>query len=294
MTKEAAAAAAQQSKADKAELLKLLEQAEGGLESDSANKPADSAAEVVGEVVSGDKQDQKPVKAEVTPDKATDERKKKEDERYDRNWKKFAEEKALLREEREKVKSDLAELEELRALRLTSESNSQASEYESLAKDFESEGNAEAARLARVKATEARKQASDRVYEEKSKRFAAEWRGNYEKLAEQNPELYDETSDLYKSVDALVRAEPMLRSMPDGINKAFAFVKNSISASSVDKLKADIAERDARIAELTKKTSLGGSNPVGIQGEKSFGTMSHKEQRAHLLAMAKEADGNFS
>ncbi len=270
-------------------MLKMLQE-EPKAEVSAETKPDASTSVKEGEVISGDPKDQKPQGQDGDPAKPTDERKKKEDERFDRNWKKFSEEKARLKEREARIENDLKELNEFREKSTQSVASQQARELEQMAAEFDSEGNAEAARIARQKAGEAREQALNRVSEEKQKRFANEWKTNYEKLAETHPDLYDDSSELYKAVESLIQAEPILRQIPTGINKAVTFVQNALAASQVEKLKADLIERENRIQELTKKTSLGGGLPSAIAGEKQFSQMSHAEQRAYLLTAAKQTD----
>lgn len=244
--------------------------------------PADGAAGT--DKASGGDKDQKPTGEQADKQAAPDERKKKDDERFDRNWKKLQEEKEATRQERLKHEADLKELEELRATRIESESLTQAREYDRLAEEFEAEGNADAAKLARAKSAQARNEASAKLQEERGKRFMQEWKSNFEKAAEADKDLYDDSSALFQGVEALLKAEPVLRNMPDGINKAVAYIKNSLAAQESVQLKADLAERDKRIAELTQKLTLGGSNPAAFNGNKDFKDMDRASQRKALLA----------
>lgn len=285
-----AGANAQPNELNREAMLKMLQEEPQPEASTETPKPDNSASGKDGEAKPDGQNVQAPQGQQGEDAKPTDERKKKEDERFDRNWKKFAEEKAKFREREAQLEKDLKELEELRLKSVHSEASKQAQELEQIAAEFEQEGNLEAARIARGKANEAKAAALGKVNEEKQKRFQSEWRSNYEKLAETHPELYDDTSDFYKAVEALIKEEPILRQIPNGINKAVAFVNNSIAASQVDKLKAELAEKDKRIEELTKKTALGGGLPSTIAGDKPFNQMSRSEQRAWLLSQAKAAD----
>lgn len=284
-----AGANAQPTELNREAMLKMLQE-EPKVEASTEVKPDPGASGKEGEAKPDGQNAQAPQGQQGNEAKPTDERKKKEDERFDRNWKKFSEEKAKLREREAQIEKDLKELEELRLSKVQSTASRQAQEFEQMAAEFEQEGNLEAARIARVKANEAKNEAFTKVNEEKQKRFQSEWKTNYEKLAETHPDLYDDTSDFYKAVEALIKEEPVLRQIPNGINKAVAFVNNSIAASQVDKLKADLAEKDKRIEELTKKTALGGGLPSAIAGDKPFNQMSRSEQRAWLLTQAKQAD----
>lgn len=255
-----------------------------GSKVESAKQGGDPAPPADGAAGTDKPPKEKPTGEPADKQAVPEERKKKDDERFDRNWKKLQEEKEATRQERLKHESDLKELEELRATRIESESLTQAREFDRLAEEFEAEGNPDAAKLARSKSAQARNEASTKLQEERGKRFMQEWRSNYEKAAEADKDLYDDSSQLFQSVEALLKAEPVLRNMPDGINKAVAYVKNSLAAQESVQLKADLAERDKRIAELTQKLTLGGSNPAAFSGNKDFKDMDRASQRKALLA----------
>ena len=214
----------------------------------------------------------------------------KEAERLEKTWKSVNEEKQRLRQEREKWESEQRELEEFRRSKLTSQHNSEAEQYERIASEFEAEGKSDAATLARQKAREIRVQADKVVEEQRSSQFRAKWNEGYQSAAEANPELYDQDSQLYKATEALIKSEPILQAMPDGIPKAVQFVKMQMAASRAADLEAKLAEKEARIKELTSKMSLGGESTGTVSGEKSFDQMTQAEKRDYLFRMAKSQD----
>lgn len=264
-------------------ILKLIEGDVPQVSAKQPDKAPDNSAPGKDDGASGGADNQKPDSKPDDGKPAQDGKKQKDDERFDRNWKKFQEEKRAFFEAQKKNEADLRELEEFRKSKLTIDSDSQAREFDRIAQEFESEGNADAAALARRKALESRQQAQAKLQEDAQRRFMDQWRSNYEKTAEENQELFDEESSLYKGVENLLKAEPVLRSMPDGIQKAVSFVKNMLAAQDAEKLKADIAAKEKRIAELEQKLTPGGAPPASISSSNNFDGMSQKDRKSWLL-----------
>lgn len=266
-------------------MLKLLDSdpAQSVKPPEQPQAPANAAGKVDGAPAGDNKQDPQgePGKPGNTE---TDPKKQKDNERFDRNWKKFQEERDKFHQEQKAREQDLKELEEFRRSKVEQELSSQAAEYERIAKEFEEEGKSDAAAYARQKASEARNSAAQKVQQAKQEQFMALWRNNYSKAAEENPDLHDDESSLYKGVEALLKAEPVLRSMPDGINKAVSFVKATMASEENVKLKERNAELQSRIDELTQKLTPGGSGPANLSANKTFDDMSQQDRKAFILA----------
>jgi hypothetical protein len=222
-----------------------------------------------------------------------DDKKAKEEDRKVKSWKALNEEKVQLKAEREAMEADRKELAELRARHAKQKADTEAERYERIAEDFDAEGKEDAARLARNEAAKARTKVAQEMHASQAEQFKKGWQANYDKLAETYPELHDEESILYKDVANLINKEPLLRSTPDGINKAVTFVRALHDAASAADLRKQLEANSKTIEELNQKLSLGGSLPGGPgKGAKKFEDMDLKEQREHLLQQAKEAEAN--
>jgi hypothetical protein len=230
--------------------------------------------------------DHKPEAAPAKPDKA-----QREAERRERSWKALEEQKAAFRAEQERLAKERAELESQRQQTPSSETEQQAKSYDKLAKDYEAEGKDDYAEIARKEAAKLRQQDQQARQQADRAKLQEQWNKDFAELRDKDPEVADEASETYKSMEAIFRENQFLASVPNGLQKAYKLAKLQQDAAAASGLREKVTGYEQRISELEKKLALGGSYPTAPQGEKAFEQMSHDEQGKYLAALTRQLDG---
>ena len=258
-------------------------------EVETASKEVDKAQEVES------KQEQK------TPAEQKRESSKfaQEQQRKAKTWEQINAEKEALKAEREAVKREREEWSKQREQFQTAEANSfrddkgyTAEDYEAAAKEFDADGDTQLAKAARAKAEGVRKSASQQAQKVQQERMSKQWADNYNRLADKEPWLKDQSSAEYKRTVEILQRVPFLTGMPDGLVHAVELMKLQDTAGKAQTLEAENKALKEQLGKLQQKTAIGKSIPAGQlkAEEKDFSRLSLKEQREALLRASREFD----
>lgn len=222
-----------------------------------------------------------------------------EQQRKAKTWEQINAEKEALKAEREAVKREREEWSKQREQYQTAETNSfrddkgyTAEDYEAAAKEFEADGDSQLAKAARAKAEGVRKSASQQAQKVQQERMSKAWNDNYNRLADKEPWLKDQSSAEYKRTVEILQRVPFLTGMPDGLVHAVELMKLQDTAGKAQTLEAENKALKEQLGKLQQKTAIGKSVPAGQlkAEEKDFSKLSLKEQREALMRASREFD----
>lgn len=120
--------------------------------------------------------------------------------------------------------------------------------------------------------------------------FVAKWKENLDREVGANPDLGKQDTPLYREVSALLKEEPLLSQLADGISKAVKYAKLRLEAGAVPGLKEKVAALEREVSDLRKATSLGGGGAESRGAPKRFEDMTESEQLAHMDREARDYD----
>ena len=222
-----------------------------------------------------------------------------EQQRKAKTWEQINAEKEALKAEREAVKREREEWSKQREQYQTAETNSfrddkgyTAEDYEAAAKEFDADGDTQLAKAARAKAEGVRKSASQQAQKVQQERMSKAWNDNYNRLADKEPWLKDQSSAEYKRTVEILQRVPFLTGMPDGLVHAVELMKLQDTAGKAQTLEAENKALKEQLGKLQQKTAIGKSVPAGQlkAEEKDFSKLSLKEQREALMRASREFD----
>lgn len=222
-----------------------------------------------------------------------------EQQRKAKTWEQINAEKEALKAEREAVRREREEWSKQREQSQTAETNSfrddkgyTAEDYEAAAKEFDADGDTQLAKAARAKAEGVRKSASQQAQKVQQERMSKAWNDNYNRLADKEPWLKDQSSAEYKRTVEILQRVPFLTGMPDGLVHAVELMKLQDTAGKAQTLEAENKALKEQLGKLQQKTAIGKSVPAGQlkAEEKDFSRMSLKEQREALMRASREFD----
>jgi len=167
-----------------------------------------------------------------------------------------------------------------------------AEDYEAAAKEFDADGDTQLAKAARAKAEGVRKSASQQAQKVQQERMAKQWADNYNRLADKEPWLKDQSSAEYKRTVEILQRVPFLAGMPDGLVHAVELMKLQNTAGKAQSLESENKALKEQLEKLQQKTAIGKSIPAGQlkAEEKDFSRLSLKEQREALMRASREFD----
>ena len=222
--------------------------------------------------------------SEETPDQK---RKRKEAERFDRNWQEFQREKQESREEMRRLREELAELRQKPCTpSQKDERGYTAEDYDSYATKAEEDGDIKTAKVARKEAEILRQKSA---YAE----FVAGWQKTQGELVKEHPDLTNLESPLAKEVNKLLdEPQSIFKMRPDGLKYAVSYAKAQLDTGSIPALKGEIKKLKQELTRLNELSSVPGDKPHRMSGMKprSFDTMDAKDQLETLRRSAKELD----
>ena len=242
---------------------------------------------------------------EQAPSKETKQEQKKESKfaqeqaRKTKTWETINAEKQAIKAEREAFAKEREEWQKQRQQSDASANSAYrdsagftADDYEKAAKEFDADGDKELAAAARKKAAEAQKAAGEHQTKVQQERFNKAWEDNYFRLAEKEPALKDQNSDLYKSTLDLINRFQILKAVPDGLAHAVEIVKLQKSAALSASLETENKSLKEQLEKLQKKTAIGkGTATQPLKAEETdFAKLPIKEQRERLMKAAREFD----
>ncbi len=196
---------------------------------------------------------------EEAEETASKTKEQKNNDRYDRNWKKFQEEKATARSEIDAEREELAkmreELDAIKAEQAESKRPPTSKEYMDLAKYYEDKGEYEKAEEAKTASDAQRQEEVQRLEELQGATETPQvdekvWWENAGKVinSSSNKDLGDASSEIGKRIKGLLDSDPRFMQQEDGFALATHIAEGEIASAS-------LADKDARIAELTKEIS---------------------------------------
>ena len=167
-----------------------------------------------------------------------------------------------------------------------------AEDYEAAAKEFDADGDTQLAKAARAKAEGVRKAASQQAQKVQQERMSKQWADNYNRLADKETWLKDQSSAEYKRTVEILQRVPFLTGMPDGLVHAVELMKLQDTAGKAQTLEAENKALKEQLGKLQQKTAIGKSVPAGQlkAEEKDFSKLSLKEQREALMRASREFD----
>ena len=222
----------------------------------------------------------------------------KNEERKSRSWQEINAAKEELKREREKIKDlkkeiDLERAESTLASEYRDSKGFSASDYEKAAEKLESEGNESLAKEAKEKAQKVKDEADKMQAKVQAKKAEEDWLAAREKLINENPELADSESELFKTANSVLQDYPDLMYLPEGqgLKHAVQISKWKIGNSKAESSQAEVKELTEKLTKLEKKLSVnGGYTNEKVGGTRSFDELSDDEQSAALLQAALEHD----
>ena len=242
--------------------------------------------------------------AEEKPEEAQEEeqpkskysRAKKSQDRANKSWREVNEAKAALKKEREELEaqkkayqdSHEKSIEEIQ--QRTNTSRYSPEEYESIAQEFEDEGDHANAEAARKAAKQARQTATEQEQKKQQAEFVSKWDTNWKQATATHKDLNDQESDLFKMVGQLLERKPVLTQYPEGITDAVEAADMYLKANRSSDLEKQVSDLKKQVAEYEEKLTLNGSQPVGTMQIESFDKLSADRQRAELVKAMSSAD----
>lgn len=223
-------------------------------------------------------------------------RAKKSQDRANKSWREVNEAKAALKKEREELEAQKKayqdghekSLEEIQ--QRTNTSRYSPEEYESIAQEFEDEGDHANAEAARKAAKQARQTATEQEQKKQQAEFVSKWDTNWKQATATHKDLNDQESELFKMVGQLLERKPVLTQYPEGITDAVEAADMYLKANRSSDLEKQVSDLKKQVAEYEEKLTLNGSQPGGTMQIESFDKLPADRQRAELLKAMSSAD----
>ena len=223
-------------------------------------------------------------------------RAKKSQDRANKSWREVNEAKAALKKEREELDAQKKayqdghekSLEEIQ--QRTNTSRYSPEEYESIAQEFEDEGDHANAEAARKAAKQARQTATEQEQKKQQAEFVSKWDTNWKQATATHKDLNDQESDLFKMVGQLLERKPVLTQYPEGITDAVEAADMYLKANRSSDLEKQVSDLKKQVAEYEEKLTLNGSQPGGTMQIESFDKLPADRQRDELLKAMSNAD----
>ena len=223
-------------------------------------------------------------------------RAKKSQDRANKSWREVNEAKAALKKEREELEaqkkayqdSHEKSIEEIQ--QRTNTSRYSPEEYESIAQEFEDEGDHANAEAARKAAKQARQTATEQEQKKQQAEFVSKWDTNWKQATATHKDLNDQESDLFKMVGQLLERKPVLTQYPEGITDAVEAADMYLKANRASDLEKQVSDLKKQVAEYEEKLTLNGSQPGGTMQIESFDKLPADRQRDELLKAMSNAD----
>tara|TARA_R100001463_G_scaffold4346_2_gene16459 strand:+ start:4408 stop:5358 length:951 start_codon:yes stop_codon:yes gene_type:complete len=223
-------------------------------------------------------------------------RAKKAQDRANKSWREVNEAKAALKKEREELDARKKAYEDGHQQNLeeiqqrTNNSRFSPDEYESVAQEFEDEGDHANAEAARKAAQQARQAANEQQQKKQQADFVSKWDTNWKQATSAHKDLNDQDSELFKKVGQLLEKKPVLTQYPDGITDAVEAAAMYLRANRSSDLEKQVSDLKKQVAEYEEKLTLNGSQPGNVLQVESFSNLPVEKQRAELVKAMQSAD----
>ena len=213
--------------------------------------------------------------------------------RLEKEWEDVRAEKARIKAEREALESERAKGQASQSGSETQKAGNRrfsSEDYRDAAKSYREEGRDDLAKLAEEKATQIEAEDKQEFERKTQEELKSAWDKNLLREVEENPDLKDSNSKLYKAVSEMLQNHAILRNYPAGINDAVGIAKVKLKAEAASDLEKRVAEYERELAQLRKATTPAKGQPSSPAKKKEFHQLSLDEQEQELLRMAAEAD----
>jgi len=261
--------------------------------------PEDKPSEVEPEKPADEKLsgEEKPEQTEEEQSSSKYARARKTQERANKTWREVNDAKAALKKKQVELDSERKAFQEQQTQSLaelqqkTANSRYSPEEYESIAQEFEDEGDDKNAEAARKAAEQARNAVTEQDAKSQQAKFVAKWDANWKAAAVEHKSLNDQESDLFKMVNQLLHNKPILTQYPEGITDAVDGATMYLKANRAESLEKQVSDLKKQVAEYEEKTQLNGTQPGGnILQVESFDDLPADQQRAELVKAMQQAD----
>jgi ribosomal protein L29 len=211
-------------------------------------------------------------------------REAKSEERAQKTWQEINEEKAKLAEERKQLEA------------AKRQSTHQPEDYDALAKTFEDEGRDDLAKVARDRAAQLRADAEQAKVNGERQAFEQARLKVIKETVEQNPDLNQPESELFKATEAFLKRRPTFLRTPEGFADAVETVKATLNGSKASELEKQVAELKQKLADYESKLQPGVGSPSSASRSVNFDNLPVAEQKSRLVAELRAAEqaGTFS
>lgn len=213
--------------------------------------------------------------------------------RLEKEWEDVRAEKARIKAEREALESERAKGQASQSGSETQKAGNRrfsSEDYRDAAKSYREEGRDDLAKLAEEKATQIETEDKQEFERKTQEELKSAWDKNLLREVEENPDLKDSNSKLYKAVSEMLQNHAILRNYPAGISDAVGIAKVKLKAEAASDLEKRVAEYERELAQLRKATTPAKGQPSSPAKKKEFHQLSLDEQEQELLRMAAEAD----
>ena len=245
---------------------------------------------------SDDEQEDEEESSESSAEKKLLDKKQKDKERFEKNWKGLNErsealkrkEAELAEKEKQLASGNGAAIKRIRTMEDVREAKDKdgfsVADYEYAAKKFEEDGEPE-------KAETLKKQGQQLFV----KIFTDEWTRNTNEMIEEHPELSDSKKPLTQAVNKCLEALPFLKMVPDGIRYAVRISLGDSSAALLSELKSENRKLKKQLEKASRRTRLVGSGPsrgetIPFDGQDVL-SLPKDQRKRYLRELAAAADG---
>jgi hypothetical protein len=138
-------------------------------------------------------------------------------------------------------------------------------DYDAAARHFGESGDHALARLAQQQAL-AQRQVEGHAQQHA---FSRQWWDHVHQAIQAEPELKDQSSDLGRAVQGLLKEHPLFSAQPDGFRHAVALAKAQRDAASAGGLRTQLEAMKRENERLSKLTAITGTPPARPAAEKA-------------------------
>ena len=163
-------------------------------------------------------------------------------------------------------------------------------QYEALARQFETEGRPDLAKMAGEEASRLRSEESQRQASQAREALVKAWSGNLSAMLEKHAELKNPQSEMHRRVDELLKKRPVLFSYPEGILDAVDAVKAYITGARAGALEKEVAALKQQLAEKERLLQPAKGGPAVPSRAENFDELPLSQQRAALMREMQSAD----
>jgi hypothetical protein len=223
----------------------------------------------------------KPGEAAMTDEGKAKEREEKALRRADDEWKRIQAEKETLRREREAIE----------ASRREATTGPKPEDYERLAETYRAEGRDDMAKVALDEASRVRSEQQSNRAKAATESLTRTIQANFAKACETDPDLQNPESELYRRVDAVLKARPVFFTYPEGVLDVIGSAKAGLKSERVGALESEVASLKQKLTAAEKKLQPSGAGlPVTARGTEDINDIPIDKMRSRLLAELRGED----